>query len=57
MYIINKTRINKRCIINKTNENDITYETKHDIGNVLNSYFVNIYSKRISESMNAGPYK
>ena len=29
--------------------------TKHDISNVLNSYFVNI-GKRISESMNAGPW-
>ena len=29
--------------------------TKHDISNALNSYFVNI-GKRISESMNAGPY-
>ena len=36
-------------------ENDITYVTKHDISNVLNSYFVNI-GKRISESMNAGSY-
>ena len=34
---------------------DITYVTKHDIANVLNSYFVNI-GKRTSESMNAGPY-
>ena len=30
------------------NENDITYETKLDIANVLNSYFVNI-DKHISE--------
>ena len=40
--------------MNKICENDITYVTKHDISNVLNSYFVNI-GKRISESMNAGP--
>ena len=53
--IIWQNRINKRNIINKILENDITYETKHDIANVLNSYFVNI-GKRISESMNAGPY-
>ena len=39
----------------KISENDNTYEAKHDIANVLNSYFVNI-GKRISESMNAGPY-
>ena len=41
--------------MNKINENDITNETKHDIANVLDSYFVNI-GKRISESMNAGSY-
>ena len=48
-------RINKRNIINKISENDIACETKHDIANVLNSFFVNI-GKRISGSMNAGPY-
>ena len=32
----------------------ITYETKHNIANVLNSYFANI-GKHISESMNAEP--
>ena len=31
------------------------FETKHDIANILNSYFVNI-GKHISESMNAGLY-
>ena len=34
-------RINKKKVINKICENDITYVTKHDISNVLNSYFVN----------------
>ena len=29
-------RINKKNIINKISENDITCETKHDITNVLN---------------------
>ena len=53
--IIRPNRINKKNIINKICENDITYVRKHDISNVLNSYFVNI-GKRISESMNAGPY-
>ena len=53
--IIRPNRIHKKNIINKICENDITYVTKHDISNVLNSYFVNI-GKRISESMNAGPY-
>ena len=53
--IIRPNRINKKNIINKISQNDITYETKHDIANVLNSYFVNT-SKRISESMNAGHY-
>ena len=52
--IIRSNRINKKNIIIKICENDITYVTKHDISNVLNSYFVNI-GKRISESMNAGP--
>ena len=52
--IILPNTINKKNIINKICENDITYVTKHDISNVLNSYFVNI-GKRISESMNAGP--
>ena len=42
-------------IINKIGENYITYETKHDNGNLLNSYFV-IIGKRISQSMNSGPY-
>ena len=46
--------INKVKIINKICENNITYETKHDIANVLNSYFLNI-GKHISESMDAGP--
>ena len=53
--IIRPNRINKRNIINKISENDNTYETKHDITNTLNSYFVNI-GKRISEAINAGPY-
>ena len=53
--IILPNRINKKNIINKICENDITYVTKQDISNVLNSYFVNI-GKRISESMNAGLY-
>ena len=53
--IIRPNRINKKNIINKICENNITYATKHDISNVLNSYFVN-NGKRISESMNAGPY-
>ena len=53
--IVRLNRINKKIIINKISENDITYETKHDIANVLNSYSVNT-NKRISESMNAGPY-
>ena len=53
--IIRPNRINKRNSTDKICENDITYETKHDIANVTNSYFVNI-GKRISESMNAGPY-
>ena len=53
--IILPNRINKKYIMNKICENDITDVTKHDISNVLNSYFVNI-GKRISESMNAGPY-
>ena len=48
-------RININNVINKICENDITYVTKHDISNVLNSYFGNI-RKSISESMNAGPY-
>ena len=52
--IIRPNKINKINIINKINENDITYETKHDIANVLNSYFVNI-GKHIYESMNPGP--
>ena len=37
------------------NENDINYEIKHDIPNILNLYFVNI-CKHISESTNAVPY-
>ena len=53
--IIRPNRINKKNIINKICENDITYVTKHDISNVLNSHFVNI-GKRISESMNVRPY-
>ena len=53
--IIRPNRINKRIIINKISENDITYEAKHAISNVLNSYFVNI-GKRIFVSMNSGPY-
>ena len=53
--IIRQNRINKKNIINNISENDITYVTKHNISNVLNSYFVNI-GKRISESMNAAPY-
>ena len=53
--IIRTNRINKRNIINTISENVFTYETKHDSLNVLNSYYVNI-GKRISESMNAGPY-
>ena len=40
--IIRLNRINKKNIINKIFENDITYVTKNDISNVLNSYFVNI---------------
>ena len=44
----------KKNNINKIYENDIKYETKHGIANVLNSYFVNI-DKHLSESMNAGP--
>ena len=52
--IIRPNRINKRNIINKISENYITY-VKHNIANVLNSYFINI-GKRISVSMNAGPY-
>ena len=52
--IIRPNRINKRNIITKISGNEITYETKHDIAIVLNSYFVNI-GKRVSESMNAGP--
>ena len=48
-------RINKKNIINKINENDITCETRHDIANILNLYFV-IIGKHISESMNARPY-
>ena len=40
--IIRPDRINKRKIVNKICENYITYVTKHDISNVLNSYFVNI---------------
>ena len=36
--IIQPNRINKKNIINKTCENYITYVTKHDISNVLNSY-------------------
>ena len=48
---IQPNKINKRNIINIISENPITYQTKHDIANVLNSYFVNI-----SESMNARPY-
>ena len=53
--IIRPNKINKKNIINKIDENNITYETKNDIANVLNSYFLNI-GKRISESRNAGPY-
>ena len=53
--IIRPNRITKKNIINKICENDITYVTKHDISNVLYSYFVNI-GKRVSESMHAGPY-
>ena len=53
--IIRPNRINKKNIINKICENEITYVTKLDIPNVINSYFVNI-GKRISKSMNAGPY-
>ena len=41
--------------MNKMSQNDITYETKHDIANVLNSYFVNI-GKRISKSMKVASY-
>ena len=52
---IRPNRINKRNIINEISKNYITYGTKRDIGNELNSYFVNI-NKCISESMNAGPY-
>ena len=37
--IIQPNRINKKNI-NKICENDITYVRKHDISNVLNSYFV-----------------
>ena len=50
--IIRPNRINKINIVNKISENGITHETKHDIENVLTSYFVNI-GKHISESMNA----
>ena len=53
--IIRSNRINKRKFINKINENDISYETKHDIGNVLNSHFVHI-GKHISESTLEGPF-
>ena len=53
--IIRPNRINKKDIINTICENDITYVTKHDISNLLNSYFINI-GKHISESMNVGPY-
>ena len=35
--IIRQNRINKINIINKISENNITYETKNDIANVLNS--------------------
>ena len=35
--IIRSSTINKINIINKIDENDITYETKHDIANVLDS--------------------
>ena len=45
--IIRLNRINKKNIINKICEYVITYVAKHDISNVLNSYFVKI-SKRIS---------
>ena len=51
--IIRPNGINERNIVNKINVNDFTYETKHDIANVLNSYFGNI-CKQISESLNAG---
>ena len=53
--IIRPNRINKKNIINKIGVNDITYVTKHDILNVLNTYFVNI-GKRLYEPMNAVPY-
>ena len=47
--IIRPNRINKRNIY-RINKKDITYETKHDIANVLNSYIVNT-GKHISESI------
>ena len=53
--IIRPNRINKKNSINRICENYISYVTKHDNTNVLNSYFANI-GKRISESMNAGPF-
>ena len=40
--IIRPNRINKKNIINKICENVITYVTKNDISNVLNSY-VSVY--------------
>ena len=51
---IRPNRIKKRNNISKIYENDMKYETKHGIVNVLNSYFVNI-DKHLCESMNAGP--
>ena len=42
-------------MINKINDNGITYEPKRDITNLLDSYFVK-KGKHISESMNAGSY-
>ena len=50
--IIRQNKINKRNIVIKISENDIKYETKPDIANVLNSYFVNI-GEHISVPMNA----
>ena len=42
-------------MIVKIIKNDVTSETKHNIANVLNSFFLN-KGKRISESMSTRPY-
>ena len=55
IVLFRRTESIKKNIIYKICENAIIYVTKHDISNVLNSFFVNI-GKHISESMIAGPY-